>query len=228
MFPDLGLIRLADGCHAIPVYSEEPRRKIARGIGISRIDDRRGCRDADCFLCVTAAEAVEAADQAALFNALREGRAGALIRHALAPGVGDPAEFRIDDCATQRNLSDEGREQARALGERLRAEGVAAASVYSSQWCRCLETARLLDLGEVQELPALNSFFNNRLRSERQTADLRSFLRAAPPSDPVVLVTHQINIRALTGQATRSGEIVVVALPPGEQASVLGRIPPPE
>jgi len=161
-----------------------------------------------------------------LFDALREGRAAALIRHALAPGVGDPAEFRIDDCATQRNLSDEGREQARATGERLRAVGIAAARVYSSQWCRCLETARLLDLGEVQKLPALNSFFNDRSRADRQTADLMSFLRAASPSDPLVLVTHQVNIRALTGQATRSGEIVVVALPPGEQASVLGRIPP--
>lgn len=178
--------------------------------------------------CLCWPESAIGTDQEAAFDALREGRAAALVRHALAPGVGDPAEFRIDDCGTQRNLSDEGREQARATGERLRAAGITAARVYSSQWCRCLETARLLDLGEVQELPALNSFFNNRSRSERQTADLRSFLRAAPPSDPVVLVTHQINIRALTGQATRSGEIVVVALPPGEQASVLGRIPPPE
>ena len=185
----------------------------------------RSCLLAWGLVALLAAPA-PAADQAALFNALREGRAGALIRHALAPGVGDPAEFRIDDCATQRNLSDEGREQARALGERLRAEGVAAASVYSSQWCRCLETARLLDLGEVKELPALNSFFNDRSKAEQQSDVLMSFLRAAPPSDPLVLVTHQVNIRALTGQATRSGEIVVVALPLGKQASVLGRIPP--
>ena len=176
--------------------------------------------------CLCWPETAIGAEQEALFDALREGRAAALVRHALAPGVGDPAEFRIDDCAAQRNLSDEGREQARAMGERLRAEGIAAARVYSSQWCRCLETARLLDLGEVQELPALNSFFNDRSRAERQTADLMSFLRAAPPSDPLILVTHQINIRALTGQPLRSGEIVVVALPLGEQASVLGRIPP--
>jgi broad specificity phosphatase PhoE len=168
------------------------------------------------------------ADQAALFDALRDGRAAALIRHAQAPGVGDPADFRLDDCATQRNLSDAGREQARAIGDRLRAEGLAAARVYSSQWCRCLETARLLDLGEVRALPALNSFFNDRSRSEQQTAELGSFLRAPPPADPLVLVTHQVNIRALTGEASRSGEIVLVALPIGEQAAVLGRIPPPE
>jgi broad specificity phosphatase PhoE len=185
----------------------------------------RSCLLASGLVALLAAPA-PAADQAALFDALREGRAAALVRHALAPGVGDPAEFRIDDCATQRNLSDEGREQARATGERLRAAGITVARVYSSQWCRCLETARLLDLGEVQELPALNSFFNDRSRAEQQSDELKSFLRAAPPSDPLVLVTHQINIRALTGQATRSGEIVVVALPPGELASVLGRIPP--
>ncbi|HSA82178.1 MAG TPA: histidine phosphatase family protein [Geminicoccaceae bacterium] len=171
---------------------------------------------------------VPAAEQAALFDALREGGAVALIRHALAPGTGDPAGFRLDDCATQRNLSDAGREQARALGERLRAEGVARAAIYSSQWCRCLETARLLDLGEVRELPALNSFFNDRSRADQQTDELRSFLRAAPPSDPLVLVTHQVNIRTLTGEAPRSGEIIVVALPLGGQVAVLGRIPPPE
>jgi broad specificity phosphatase PhoE len=116
----------------------------------------------------------------------------------------------------------------RTTGARLRAEGIAAARVYSSQWCRCLETARLLDLARSRQLPALNSFFNDRSKAEQQSSELKSFLRAPPPSDPLILVTHQVNIRALTGQATRSGEIVVVALPPGEQASVLGRIPPPE
>src|SRR5688500_16468822 len=90
-----------------------------------------------------------AADEAELFEALRTGRAAALLRHALAPGIGDPAEFRLDDCATQRNLSAAGRDQARAIGERLRAQGITQAEVYSSQWCRCLETARLLDLGAV-------------------------------------------------------------------------------
>ncbi len=82
-----------------------------------------------------------------------------MLRHAQAPGVGDPPGFRLDDCATQRNLDDSGRRQARALGSRLANAGVATARVYSSQWCRCLETARLLQLGPVSELPALNSFF---------------------------------------------------------------------
>jgi phosphohistidine phosphatase SixA len=168
-----------------------------------------------------------AADEAASFEALRAGRAALLLRHALAPGTGDPAAFRLDDCATQRNLSAAGQGQARAIGERLRAQGIAQAEVYSSQWCRCLETARLLDLGSVAELPALNSFFGDRASADAQTAALRDFLSAGPRAAPVVLVTHQVNITALTGQGARSGEIVVVALPFEGQGSVLGRIAPP-
>jgi phosphohistidine phosphatase SixA len=168
-----------------------------------------------------------AADEAELFEAVRTGRAALLLRHALAPGTGDPAEFRLDDCATQRNLSAAGREQARAIGERLRAQGIAQAEVYSSQWCRCLETARLLDLGVVKELPALNSFFGDHASAAAQTAALRDFLSAGPRAAPVVLVTHQVNIAALTGQGAGSGEIVVVALPFEGERSVLGRILPP-
>jgi phosphohistidine phosphatase SixA len=169
-----------------------------------------------------------AIDQAALFDALRTGGAAALIRHALAPGVGDPAEFRLNDCTTQRNLSATGRDQARALGERLRAAGIAQALLYSSQWCRCLETARLLDLGAVTDLPALNSFFGNRASEPEQTADLEAFLRTERPRVPLILVSHQVNIRALTGESAGSGEIVVVALPFEGRSSVLGRILPPD
>jgi len=179
-------------------------------------------------MVVLPAASASAADQAALFDALRAGRAVALIRHALAPGVGDPAAFRLDDCATQRNLSAAGREQARALGARLRARGIASAAVYSSQWCRCLETARLLGLGPVTELPALNSFFSDRASEPAQTAGLSDFLRMERSAAPLILVTHQVNIRALTGQSTRSGEIVVVALPFAGEGAVLGRIPPPD
>jgi phosphohistidine phosphatase SixA len=167
-----------------------------------------------------------AADEAQLFAAVRTGRAAALLRHALAPGTGDPAGFQLEDCATQRNLSDAGRAQARAIGERLRAQGITRAEVYSSQWCRCLETARLLDLGRVTELPALNSFFGDRASAGAQTAALANFLSGGRRAAPLVLVTHQVNITALTGQPTRSGEIVVVALPFRGEGSVLGRIAP--
>ena len=168
------------------------------------------------------------ADEGQLLAALREGRAVALMRHAQAPGTGDPADFRLGDCATQRNLSAEGRAQARATGARLRAAGITRARLYSSQWCRCLETARLLGLGDVQELPALNSFFGDRAQSSAQTAALSAFLREQTPDGPLILVTHQVNITAFTDGFMRSGEIVLVALPLAAEPEVLGRIAPPD
>lgn len=139
-----------------------------------------------------------------------------LLRHAIAPGTGDPPGFRVDDCSTQRNLSIQGREQAFDLGQRLRAGGVTAARIFSSQWCRCLETAELLRLGPVVPLPALNSFFQEmRLREER-TLELLAFLRDLPDGFPVVMVTHQVNISALTGRVTSSGTGVVARISPDE------------
>jgi len=129
-----------------------------------------------------------------------------MLRHAQAPGVGDPPGFRLDECSTQRNLDDSGRRQARALGTRLANAGVANARVYSSQWCRCLETARLLQLGPVSELPALNSFFERSQERDATIAALRSFLASLPADGPpVVLITHQVTINAFTSAGTPSG-----------------------
>ncbi len=144
---------------------------------------------------------------------LREPGAVLLIRHALAPGIGDPDGFRLDDCATQRNLNDEGRQQARAIGGWLRARGIEHARVYSSQWCRCLETAALLDLGPVTELPALNSFFERRQDREPILAALREFLATQPRDGGLlVLVTHQVTISAVSGTFADSGTGVLMAL----------------
>lgn len=129
-----------------------------------------------------------------------------MLRHALAPGTGDPPEFRLGDCSTQRNLDAAGRAQARALGERLKRAGVARATVYSSQWCRCLETARLVNLGPVVELPALNSLYNRPDSREKNVAALRAFFAALPAGGaPVVLVTHQFTISEFTRGGTASG-----------------------
>jgi phosphohistidine phosphatase SixA len=158
---------------------------------------------------------------------LDEGGYVVMLRHALAPGVGDPANFRLDDCATQRNLSEEGRAQAKRLGERLRAHGIERAQVYSSQWCRCLETAELLDLGPVEELPALNSFFSRPAEREPMLEALRAFVAALPEDGPpVVLVTHQVTISALTGHGAASGEAVVMQVDGTGQPPVLGTIDP--
>jgi len=131
-----------------------------------------------------------------------------LMRHALAPGTGDPPQFRLGDCSTQRNLSPAGREQASRIGKRLRAAGLESTKIYSSQWCRSLDTARGLSIGPVAELPALNSFFRSPVREREQTQALREWIVSADLSRPVVLVTHQVNITALTGIFPAEGEIV--------------------
>ena len=132
----------------------------------------------------------------------------ALMRHALAPGTGDPAAFDVTDCSTQRNLDDRGREQARRIGAAFRARGQSFDVVLTSQWCRCRETAALLDLGPVLEADALNSFFQQWDQRGPRTAQATALLSAR--SDRPFVVTHQVNIRALTGETTRSGEVLVV------------------
>ena len=163
-----------------------------------------------------------------LWSALRSGTHVAMMRHALAPGTGDPENFRVGDCATQRNLNDAGRRQAEAIGSRFRSKGIGTSRVYSSQWCRCLETARLLDLGNVTPLPALNSFFRDRQKGPAQTADIKEFISSRSDGVLTVLVTHQVNITALTGVFPASGEIVVVKVAADGTVDVAGRIAPDE
>ncbi len=106
-----------------------------------------------------------AADEAAAWAALRAGGHVALMRHASTePGLGDPPGYKLDDCATQRNLSAQGREEARRIGERLRKEGVVVEKVYTSPWCRCRDTA-LEAFGKADDWEALSSFFDDRSRA---------------------------------------------------------------
>ena len=141
-------------------------------------------------------------------KAMRDGPLVIMIRHALAPGIGDPKQFRLDDCSTQRNLSQAGRAQARRIGERLRKLGVARARIFSSQWCRCLETAKLLEMGEVKTLPALNSFFRRSEKRAAQTQALNLWLSKQTLKSPIILVTHQVNITAFSKIFPDSGEAV--------------------
>ena len=168
------------------------------------------------------------ADEQRLWQALRSGQAVALMRHALAPGTGDPANFDVDDCSTQRNLSDRGRQQARDTGERFRQNGIEQAQVYSSRWCRCLETARLMALGDVTPFEGLNSFFRDRSTEPARTAATRELIaeHVAAGGPPLLLVTHQVNITALTDVFPSSGEIIVVA-PDADGLRMLGRITNP-
>jgi len=165
------------------------------------------------------------ADQAA-WDLLRQGGVAVLVRHANAPGTGDPAHFRLDDCATQRNLSEEGRRQARALGEAFRREQVAIDAVYSSQWCRCKETAALA-FGSFEEHPPLNSFFGRPGETAERLRDMQGLLdRSRPIRGVLVLVTHQVNITALTGLASAEGEVVVARIHEGGRVQAVARVAP--
>ena len=177
------------------------------------------------WLVVVLVTPVRADETAKLWQALRSGQAFAIMRHELAPGFSDPANFAIGDCATQRNLNDTGRKLSRSTGERFRANGIKLADVFTSQWCRCRETARLLGLGDPADLPPLNSFFEARERRDTQTAALRTWLKAHVWKRPLVLVSHQVNISALTGQYTESGEVLVVEREAnGDAGEVLGSL----
>lgn len=183
---------------------------------------------ARCILALSllfaVAQVVAAESEAALWEALQSGNHVALLRHAIAPGTGDPVGFSVDDCATQRNLSAEGRDQARRIGSRFRENGMPQAAVFSSQWCRCMETARLLGLGQVTEQPILNSFFRKYERREPQTQMLQQWIAKQSLTSPVVLVTHQVNITALTNVYPQSGELVVIRREETGAIKVVGTI----
>ncbi|MGB7441680.1 MAG: histidine phosphatase family protein [Coleofasciculaceae cyanobacterium] len=148
-----------------------------------------------------------------------------LMRHAIAPGTGDPANFQLGNCSTQRNLSEEGRAQARRTGEVFREKNVTVQQVLSSEWCRCLDTAELMDLGSVERFPALNSFFQDRAKGPERTQQLREFM-VNNRDDPgiTVLVTHFVNISAIAGNSVSSGEMVVMQVNDENEPEVVEQI----
>ncbi len=169
-----------------------------------------------------------AADEAAAWDGMSQPGHAVLMRHANAPGTGDPRDFTLGDCSTQRNLDETGREQARRVGVRLRERGIDRRTVYTSRWCRSSETAELLGIGPVEPLEGLNSFFGEAFSEDEVMPRLRAFLREADLAPPPVLVTHQVNITSLTGVFPREGELVVIAVGDDGNVNVVGRIRPDE
>ncbi|MDX1376058.1 MAG: histidine phosphatase family protein [Burkholderiales bacterium] len=164
-------------------------------------------------------------DDARAFAELAKPGRVLMLRHALAPGFGDPPGFEVNDCATQRNLNEAGRRQARLLGARLRAAGIRTAKVYSSQWCRCLETARLLGLGPIEPLPALNSFHGRPEERAPRLAAVGELLAGLPKDGPpVVLVTHQVVISGITDRGVGSGGGYVLRLDGSKKPPVVGAL----
>lgn len=149
-----------------------------------------------------------------------------LMRHALTdPGAGDPPGFRLEDCATQRNLSATGRDDARRIGEAFRQRRIPVERVLSSRWCRCLETARLA-FGMVEPWPPLDSIFADRSRESDQSRDVKARIVEHRGRGTLVLMTHGANISALTGVLPAAGEMVVVTPDGRGGLRVAGRIHP--
>ena len=159
----------------------------------------------------------------ATWQALQEGGLVILMRHSLAPGIGDPPGFERGRCETQRNLSSEGRAQAQAAGRAFRARDIPIAAVYSSSWCRALDTAELMALGPVEPAPWLNSFFRGRGDQASITQTTQQQIDAWQGPGNLLLVTHQVNITALIGGGVGSGEMIVVR-PEDDAFQVVGRL----
>jgi phosphohistidine phosphatase SixA len=177
------------------------------------------------LLGVGAAAGDARAGAAEAWIALREGGHVALMRHADAPGgFGDPPGFRVDDCATQRNLSAKGRADAIRIGARLRSEGIAAEQILASPWCRCVDTATLLQLGTVEAAPTFGNVVVLRDQRQSLTSGARAVIDAWTGSGTLFVVTHGANIQALTGIQPASGEIVVVRGGSGGGREAVGRL----
>lgn len=147
-----------------------------------------------------------------------------LLRHAITPSTGDPADFQLDDCSTQRNLSEAGRQQARKIGVAFRDRNVPVTTVLTSQWCRCLETAELMSIAPVELFSVLNSFFRDRSTAETQATQVKAYIADNEASSGViVMVTHQVNITALSDIFPQFGSAVVVHLKDG-RLDVLGQL----
>ncbi|MDP2251481.1 MAG: histidine phosphatase family protein [Hydrogenophaga sp.] len=152
---------------------------------------------------------------------LREGGCVVLMRHALTdPGVGDPPNFKLGECGTQRNLSAAGREQARRVGAAFLREQVKLDQVRSSAWCRCVDTA-MLAFKQNTVWPPINSFFGAGGQDEQTRAVLDAVEGWQAPRN-LMLVTHQVNISALTGDYLAMGEVLVTR--PAAQGSKLNRL----
>ena len=150
-----------------------------------------------------------------------------LLRHSLAPGVGDPENFKLGDCSTQRNLSQEGRDDAAEIGAWIKRQKVKIYRVESSRWCRARQTAKLLDIGKVKLNKNLDSLFReSNLESHPKTLKTKEqILNHRNKSGLLVLVGHYVNIAALVGVGVDSGEGLIVKANKNSVIKVLGATP---
>ena len=143
-----------------------------------------------------------------------------LMRHTIAPGFGDPDNFVVSQCKTQRNLSAVGRSQAVALGHKFKRASITINKVYSSFWCRCIETAQLMQLGEVEAFAGLNSFFEEHADRNKTLKLLQDKFASIPKHGLTLMVTHQVVIQAVTGIGISSGDFVAYNTRTGEARKI--------
>jgi phosphohistidine phosphatase SixA len=145
-----------------------------------------------------------------LINELQEGGKVVFIRHAYAPGSGDPENFNINNCDTQRNLSESGREQAKQIGKFFKKNNIPIHKVISSEWCRCKETA-ILGFNKFETSNFLNSFFNSKYEKNKnkQLKDLKTYIGNWESKGNLILITHYVVIAEFLNYTPSSGEIVI-------------------
>ena len=141
---------------------------------------------------------------------LKEGKKIVFIRHALAPGNGDPNNFDIKDCSTQRNLNDEGRAQSKRIGNFFEKNNIKIDKVFSSEWCRCKDTAKIA-FGKFETFSALNSFYETRFskNKSKQMKDLREYISKWESDSNLIIVTHYVVILDILDRGTSSGEMII-------------------
>ena len=145
-----------------------------------------------------------------LILSLKEGGKIIFIRHARAPGNGDPENFNIYDCSTQRNLDEKGIQQAKKIGNFFKSNNINIASVYSSEWCRCKDTAKYA-FTKFETFDALNSFYEEKfqINKDKQIADLKLYIKNWNGNKNLVFITHYVVISELLNQGVASGEIII-------------------
>jgi phosphohistidine phosphatase SixA len=162
------------------------------------------------IIFITLPSLIKADSSELLINELKEGGKLVFIRHAYAPGGGDPDDFDIKDCSTQRNLDNKGREQAKKIGDYFKNNQIPIYKVISSEWCRCKETA-LLGFKNFDTKDFLNSFFSSKFRRNKnnQMKDLEKYIKELNSKKNLILVTHYVVIAESLDYASSSGEIVI-------------------
>ena len=162
------------------------------------------------IIFITINSPIKADSKQNLINELKQGGKLIFIRHAYAPGGGDPINFDISKCNTQRNLNDLGRKQADKIGSLFRGNNIYDNKVYSSEWCRCKETA-LIAFNEFETKNFLNSFFSSKFAKNKnsQIKGFKKFIKSWDGKKNLIFVTHYVFISEILGYSPSSGEIII-------------------